>query len=108
MLRKSRLSLLQSLTVPIIGRHDGYGSAQASAPMCVLCNKPLDAEELVEISTERCEARVLGKHHGLEHMARIDLGTREAAEAALRGDGEDVARGVRNFPWFRPEEIVAQ
>lgn len=107
MLRKVRLGMLTSLRLPTLRSHDGYGNALV-APMCVLCNKPLDSESIVEISTERAEARVLGKHHGAEELAVIDLGTREAAELALRGDCEDVQRGVRNWQWFRPVEIAAQ
>lgn len=87
-LRKVKLGLLPALTAPVVRPVQGF-----IAPVCDLCQKPLDSEELVE--TWRTGARVLGRHHGQEELASFELGTEE-------WEPEDLSRAMRGYLWFSP------
>lgn len=93
-LRKVKTGLLSALRAPIVMPAAGF-----IAPVCDLCQKPLDSEEMVE--TWRTGARVLGKHHGQEELASFELGTEQ-------WEPEDLSRAMRGHKWFAPVEREAQ
>lgn len=66
------------------------------APTCVLCNRPLDGEELVEAPSGKGFVRVLGRHHGAEELAQFEMGTEHHTP-------EDLNRAMRSHPWFAPD-----
>ena len=66
----------------------------SSRPLCDICGKYLDSEELVE--TWATGARVLGRHHGSEELASFELGR-------FDWDEDDLAGAMRAHRWFLPE-----
>lgn len=89
--RKVNVGLLHGLTAKVV-------NIGGTGPVCQLCDKTLDSEEIVE--TQGTRVRVLGKHHGLEEAAWFDLGTEH-------WDHEDLGKALRGHPWFVPETKAA-
>ncbi len=82
--------------------------AQPGGPVCVLCNKVVDSESLVEgypgaeddqgritepAGSDTC--KVLVKHHGAEELMTFDMGSR------LWGPSE-LAKWMQRHRWFDP------
>jgi hypothetical protein len=90
-LRRRSVGLLEGLVRPRVNL-GGIG------PICQLCGRVLDSEEIVE--SWATGVRVLARHHGAEELAEFELGTTEHDESDLR-------RAMEGHPWFAPE-VVAQ
>lgn len=94
MLRRVNVGLLEALVrAPVNGFEAG-----GYAPVCQLCGRYVDREEIVE--RWPTGARVLVKHHGAEELASFELGTRD-------WDCDDLARAMKGHPWFAPETMAA-
>ena len=92
-LQRRKLGLIEALRLPIIN----LGATQGVSPICQLCGRIVDEEEMVE--TWPTGARVLVKHHGAEELVSFEFGTRE-------WDCDDLARAMRGHPWFKPETMA--
>jgi len=93
------VSLFRSAPSPLRRRAVGLLEGRrrrvlALRPLCDLCGKYLDGEELVE--SWPTGARVLGRHHGAEELASFELGTRG-------WDERDLSSAMRAHRWFQPE-----
>ncbi len=95
MLRRVNVGPLEALVRAPLNSFEAGG---IGAPVCQLCGRHVDSEELVE--KWPTGARVLVKHHGAEELASFELGTRD-------WDCDDLARAMRGHPWFRPETMAA-
>lgn len=92
-LRKGRTGLLEALRKPLTPVH-GY------TPMCDICRRPVDSEEVVERAGPTA-VRVLVKHHGAEELQTFELGTES-------WDHDDLNRAMRSHRWFAPVLDTAQ
>ncbi len=67
-------------------------------PVCLLCGRVVDSEELVEgYPGQTTHARVLVKHHGAEELGSFDMGS-------TNWDEQDLASMMRRRNWFSPFE----
>jgi hypothetical protein len=87
-LLKSRASLDDLIIAPIAGSVRG--------PVCMLCGKLVDSEEIVEgYPGESTWCRVLVKHHGAEELRTFHM-------KSSNWDEQDLASMMRRTNWFDP------
>lgn len=87
-LLKSQASLSDLVIAPIAGSVRG--------PVCMLCGKLVDSEEIVEgYPGESTTCRVLVKHHGAEELRTFNMGS-------SNWDEQDLASMMRRTNWFDP------
>jgi hypothetical protein len=102
-LRRTKMGLSQYIITP--------PTLDVTGPVCALCDKVVDSEELVEgipgeesgergmvtknAGSDTC--RVLVRHHGQEEIREIDFGSREWGPSQL-------ASFMQRIRWFNPLE----